>query len=178
MNFSYTLLRSKRKTMAIEITRTGDVLVRVPLFVSDLQALSFLKEKEGWVESHRQKVVARREAYPEPTKEEARRLKAMAEEQLPALVERYAAAMGLTPAHISITGARTRFGSCSGKNRICFSWRLMVYPQAAIEYVVVHELAHLKEKNHGSGFYKLVSQYMPDYKEREKLLKNPPTGEE
>ncbi len=177
MNFSYTLLRSNRKTMAIEITRTGDVLVRVPLSVSDLQALSFLKEKEDWVESHRQKVLARREAYPEPTKEEAQRLKGVAKERLPLLVEKYAAAMGLTPAHVSVTGARTRFGSCSGKNRICFSWRLMAYPQAAIEYVVVHELAHLKEKNHGAGFYRLVSQYMPDYREREKLLKNPPSKE-
>lgn len=178
MNFSYTLLRSNRKTMAIEITRTGDVLVRVPLFVSDLQALSFLKEKEDWVESHRRKALARREAYPEPTKEEVQRLKGMAKEQLPPLVEKYAAVMGLTPAHVSITGARTRFGSCSGKNRICFSWRLLAYPQAAVEYVVVHELAHLKEKNHGAGFYRLVSQYMPDYREREKLLKNPPLEED
>ena len=56
--------------------------------------------------------------------------------------------MGLTPAAVTITGARKRFGSCSASNRICYSWRLMQYPEAAVDYVVVHELAHIVHKDH------------------------------
>ena len=79
--------------------------------------------------------------------------------------------MGLRPAGITITGARTRFGSCSSKRRISFSFRLMQYPCEAIDYVVVHELAHLRHMNHSAQFYALIEQYMPDYKARRALLK-------
>ena len=79
--------------------------------------------------------------------------------------------MGLHPTGLRITSARTRFGSCSAKNSICFSWRLMQYPDAAVDYVVVHELAHIREKNHGRAFYALVEQFLPDWRERRALLK-------
>lgn len=171
----YTLLRSDRKTVSIEITRTGDVLVRSPRFASKKQIEAFVLEKQGWIEKYQRQAQERCRAYPEPTPEEAKAMATEAKKRLPPLVQLYGQRMGVFPSGITITGARTRFGSCSGNNRISFSWRLMAYPQQAIEYVVVHELAHLKERNHGPGFYKLVAQYMPDYKEREKLLKNPPT---
>ena len=80
--------------------------------------------------------------------------------------------MGVQPAGIAITGARKRFGSCSGKNRICFSWRLMAYPEAAIDYVVVHELAHIRHKNHGPDFYAFVQEILPDWRERRALLRD------
>ena len=63
------------------------------------------------------------------------------------------------------------FGSCSSKRRISFSFRLMQYPAEAIDYVVVHELAHLRHMNHSPQFYALIEQYMPDYKSRRALLK-------
>ena len=72
---------------------------------------------------------------------------------------------------IRITSARTRFGSCSGKNSLCFSWRLMEYPEEAIDYVVVHELAHLRYMNHGAEFYALIARYLPDWKTRRALLR-------
>ena len=76
-----------------------------------------------------------------------------------------------TESGITITAARTRFGSCSPKNRLCFSWRLMAYPEEAIDYVVVHELAHLVHRNHGPEFYALVASILPDHKQRRALLK-------
>ena len=79
--------------------------------------------------------------------------------------------MGVSPAGLKITGARRRFGSCSGKNSLCFSLYLMRYPMEAIEYVVVHELAHILEKNHGPAFHAVVAEEMPDYKVRAALLK-------
>ena len=87
------------------------------------------------------------------------------------LAKREIGLMGLRPAGITITGARTRFGSCSSKRRISFSFRLMQYPPEAIDYVVVHELAHLRHMNHSAQFYALIEQYMPDYKVRRAMLK-------
>ena len=79
--------------------------------------------------------------------------------------------MGLTPTGIKITAARKRYGSCSGKNSLCFSCFLMRCPEEAIDLVVVHELCHIRVKNHSAAFYALLAQYLPDYKERKKLLK-------
>ena len=79
--------------------------------------------------------------------------------------------MGLKYGRIAITSAKTRFGSCSSKGNLSFSYLLMLYPDSAIDYVVVHELAHLKEMNHSPRFYKIIEEVLPDYKERKKLLK-------
>ena len=79
--------------------------------------------------------------------------------------------MGVSPTGIKITTARKRYGSCSGKNSLCFSCFLMEYPEEAVDLVVVHELCHIREKNHGPRFYALLEHYLPDYKERKKLLK-------
>ena len=90
---------------------------------------------------------------------------------LTARTEEYAKIMGLKFGRITITSAKTRFGSCSSKGNISYSYRLMLYPKAAIDYVVVHELAHLVEMNHSRRFYDIVEKVLPDYKERIKLLK-------
>jgi len=105
------------------------------------------------------------------TGEEQEALVLLAKEKIPPIVEHYADIMGLSPQGVRITKAEKRFGSCSGKNRLCFSYRLMQYPQEAIEYVVVHELAHIVHKNHGRDFYALIETTLPDYKKREALLK-------
>lgn len=75
-------------------------------------------------------------------------------------------AWACSPAGITITAARTRFGSCSGKNRLSFSLYLMAYPEAAIEYVVVHELAHIRHHDHSPAFYREVEAYLPDWRAR------------
>ena len=79
--------------------------------------------------------------------------------------------MDVRPTGLKITTARKRYGSCSGKNSLCFSCFLMDCPEEAIDLVVVHELCHIREKNHGPRFYALLGQYLPDYKERKKLLR-------
>ena len=86
-------------------------------------------------------------------------------------VDYYSRLMNVKPTGIKITSAKKRFGSCSGKNSICFSYYLMLYPKEAVDYVVVHELAHIRHHNHSKDFYSFVSEFMPDYKEREKLWK-------
>ena len=95
----------------------------------------------------------------------------MASDILPKLTERYSEIMGVHPAGVRITGAKTRFGSCSSKNTICFSYLLMLYPREAVEYVVVHELAHIRHHDHSAAFYREVAAVLPDYRERSRLLR-------
>ena len=167
----YQLIRSKRKTLAIEITRDARLVVRAPLRCSQARIEQFLAEKQAWITLHLQKMQQRRENHPEPTPEEEALLRKKARNLLPGLVNRYAVQMDVQPAGITITGARTRFGSCSPKNRLSFSFRLMDYPMEAIEYVVVHELAHILHKNHSAAFYAEIEKVLPDWRTRNRLLK-------
>ena len=105
----YQLIRSKRKTLAIEITREARLVVRAPLRCSQSRIEQFLAEKQAWITLHLQKMQQRRENHPEPTPEEEARLRKKARELLPGLVNRYAAQMDVQPTGITITGARTRF---------------------------------------------------------------------
>ncbi|MDR1061142.1 MAG: M48 family metallopeptidase, partial [Clostridiales bacterium] len=87
----------------------------------------------------------------------------LAKQSLSERLWEYAALMGVSPASMRITGAKTRWGSCSGKNSINFSWRLIMAPNDVIDYVVVHELAHIRQHNHSPAFWAVVAKYMPDY---------------
>lgn len=163
--------RSDRKTMAIEVTRDGRILLRLPRRVSYREGHAFFEAHRAWVETALKRQQAWQAAHPEP--DEATRLACIrrAKEILPPRIARYAAELGVAPAGLTVTGARTRFGSCSAKNRLSFSWRLMLYPETAIDYVVVHELCHILHKNHGPAFYRAVESILPDYRERKKLLR-------
>lgn len=167
----YTLIRAKRRTMSLQLDRDGRAVVRAPYGVKKEFIDRFVAEHEVWLARAREKQQNRRLAHPEPTDEERKALLAQAREYLPMRVDYWSGIMGLMPTGLKITSARTRFGSCSGKNSLCFSWRLMQYPPEAIDYVVVHELAHIRHHNHSPAFYALIERYMPDWRERMKLLK-------
>lgn len=167
----YELIRSNRTTIALEVTRDGRVLIRAPRHLPQARIDAFFRAHQDWLRAHLDKQQQWQDAHPEPTEEEAQTLLARAKVEIPPKVRHYAAIMGLHPAGITITGARTRFGSCSPKNRLCFSWRLMAYPDEAIDYVVVHELAHLVHRNHSPAFHRLVASILPDADARRALLK-------
>jgi len=171
MMYNYELIRSRRKTLALEITRDCRVLVRAPLRASQKAIDAFVSGHEDWIAKHleiqRQRAAS---APPPPTEADIQALKAQARALLPEKVAYWSQVMGLVPTGVKITTARKRYGSCSGKNSLCFSCFLMEKPEAAIDLVVVHELCHIREKNHGPRFYALLAQYLPDYKERQKLL--------
>lgn len=169
---SYELIRSCRRTLALEITRDCRVLVRSPLGLSQAKIDAFVVSHADWIQTHleqqRQRMAS---APPPPTAADIAALKAKARTVLPEKVAYWSAKMGVRPTGLKITTARKRYGSCSGKNSLCFSCFLMDCPEEAIDLVVVHELCHIREKNHGPRFYALLGQYLPDYKERKKLLR-------
>ncbi len=168
----YTLIRSSRRTLALEITRDLQVIVRAPLRCPQRQIDQFVDSRRDWIADKLALQQRRRAALLalEPTPEQEIELRRRAAQVIPQRVAYYASLMGVTPAGVRITAARTRFGSCSGKNRLCFSWRVMLYPPEAVDYVVVHELAHIRHHNHSKDFWTFVASVMPDYRTRQSLL--------
>lgn len=170
----YELIRSRRKTLALEITRDCRVVVRAPLRASRSQIDTFVQAHQGWIAKHLETQRRRAElAPPASSPEELAELKERARTILAPRVAYWSKVTGLVPTGMRITAARTRYGSCSGKNSLSFSCFLVNYPPQAIDLVVVHELCHIRVKNHGPAFYALLEQYLPDYRERKQLLRSP-----
>ncbi len=86
-------------------------------------------------------------------------------------VDRLSSRMGIDYRRIGIRGQKTRWGSCSRKKNLSFNWKLIMAPEPVVEYVVIHELLHLKEMNHSKRFWELVARYCPGWREHKKWLK-------
>ncbi|TLP37611.1 M48 family metallopeptidase [Arcobacter arenosus] len=91
---------------------------------------------------------------------------------VPPLVEKFSTIMNLYPTDLKYRKNKRTWGSCNYKNGLNFNTLLVKFPIEVIEYVVIHELAHIEHKNHSKKFWNLVEEYCPDYKQREKLLKS------
>ncbi len=168
----FEVIYSKRKTIALCVRADGSVVVRAPLRTSDKVIRDFVEKNSLWLQKAKKRAEDKKEIRSTASTEEEKLLRQKAKEILPRKVEMYSSLAGVSPERITITGAKTRFGSCSGKNTISFSFYLMRYPEEAIDYVVVHELCHIIHHNHSKEFYKEIEKILPDYKEREKLLRN------
>ena len=165
----YELIRSRRKTLALELTRDGRLIARAPMRLAKGEIDRFVAAHEDWVLRNLEKI-KKRPPLPEPDSPETEALKAQARAILPDKVAYWSRIIGVQHTGIRITTAKKRYGSCSGKHSLCFSCYLMRSPEAAVDLVVVHELCHLREMNHGPRFYALLEHYLPDWKERKKLL--------
>ena len=170
MNVQYTLIRAKRKSIGIRISSTGEIVVRAPQYTSEQEIEAILQRHSDWIEKNQKKILARQMWFESLDRKQTNQLRKMAKERLSQKTAYFASRMGLTYQSISITSAKKRLGSCSADGRICYSLYLLLYPDAAIDYVVVHELAHLIELNHSKDFYKVIECYLPDWQERKELL--------
>jgi len=94
-----------------------------------------------------------------------------AKEFVPLFVEKWSDQMALTPTNIRFRKTKRQWGSCSGKNVLSFNTMMMKLPQDVIQYIIVHELAHIQHKHHQKSFWKLVEKYIPDYKQHVTELK-------
>lgn len=166
----YKIVYSKRKSIAIQVTPDGEVLVKAPKNTPKKNIEETVKKYSDWIEKTQKKVLGKDIGMKKASAEEEKLLRKKAKELLPEKVNYYSDLFGVTPTRLTVTGARTRFGSCSGKNGISFSFYLMRFPEDAIDYVVVHELCHIIHHNHSKEFYKEIEKILPDYKRRKKLL--------
>ena len=169
---------SDRKSLGLEVSREGTVRVRAPKRASDLAIQSWVEEKKMWIARHYLEAMARREEAKErgvpdyvryPALEE--KYRRQAREKLSQRTAYFARQMGVSYGRITVRAAKTRWGSCSSRKNLNFNYKLAYMPQEIMDYVVVHELAHLRHMNHSREFWELVEQYIPDYRERRKWLK-------
>ena len=175
------IIRSNRKTLAIQINPDLSVTVRAPMYAPQSDIERILREKEGWIQKHiekiREKEANKKEIQGESveseylTNEEIKKLADKALQHIPKRVSYYAKQIGVTYGKITIRNQKTRWGSCSSKGNINFNCLLMLTPPEVIDYVIVHELCHRKEMNHSGAFRAEVEKILPDYKEQVKWLK-------
>jgi len=167
----YRVIRSSRKSLSLEIGDELEVLVRAPHRACEAYIEAFVQKNSAWLE---RKLVARRAflaQHPEPSEAQMQDLMNRARELIPGRVAYFSQIMGVVPREIRYTRNRTRVGSCTGCNKISFSCRLMGYPPEVLDYVVVHELAHITHKNHGPHFWAVVASVLPNYRVLRKMLR-------
>ena len=170
MKPEYKLIRAKRKTVGMRFDSDGVLCVRAPYWATRAQIDGILAKNAKNIEKMRQSWEKAHAMYGVSDSERAA-LRTLAARMMPRIVAVYAAETGLRPEKIRIGEAKKRFGSCSSKRTLAFSLYLMLYPYAAIEYVALHEVCHIAHMDHSKAFYIMIEKYMPDYRQREKLLR-------
>lgn len=168
------IIPAKRRSISIRITPEKEILIRVPEWISHRQLDAFLCEKKDWILTTWQSI-------PEPPVLSIReqnqiaalekRYKRAAHEYIPARVAYFHQFTGGSYDKVTIRDQKTRWGSCSSSGTLSFNYRLMLAPPQILDYVVVHELCHLKHMNHSPAFWQAVADVLPDYKERKQWLK-------
>ncbi len=176
-NYDVELIRSSRKTIAIEIHPDLSIRVRAPLRMPQYRIMEFLEEKEHWIDLHLEKMRQRQKSNADQTsrisisEEEIKQLTELAKEVIPQRVAFFAAQMGVNYGRITIRNQKTRWGSCSQAGNLNFNCRLMKMPPEVLDYVVVHELCHRKQMNHSRAFWEEVEKVLPDYRVTRQWLK-------
>ena len=167
---TYKLIRSDRKTIAIQIEPDGTVNVRCPKRMEMTEVRQFVESKSAWIGKHLAKCSSQRqEKY---TERELKALREQARDLVTQRVQHYAPLVGVSYNQIAIRTQHTRWGSCSSKGNLNFNCLLALVPREVLDYVVVHELCHRKEMNHSDRFWNEVARIIPDYKSRKQWLKD------
>ena len=176
-NIKIEIIRSSRKTLAIEIRPDMRVIVRAPYQASGSYIEQFISDRADWIVEHLRKMEQKNrqcnEALPvkKLSNDEIKKLADKACTYSPGRVAHFAPLVGVTYGRITIRNQRTRWGSCSSRGNLNFNCLLMLTPPEVIDYVVVHELCHRKEMNHSWRFWDEVAKVLPGYAEQEKWLK-------
>ena len=208
------IIRTKRRTVALQMTDSATLVVRAPFYLKDEKIREIIVKHRKWIEKKKEEIEKRDPKYSpkefvngegflylgrcyklkivdfqdEPLKfdngfylakdvlPEAKEIfihwyKNMACKKISERVEWYAKKRGFKYKDIRITNAQKRWGSCSPTGNLNFSWRLVMAPLPVIDYVVVHELVHLEERNHTKSFWTKVKILMPDYEKYKHWLK-------
>ena len=173
-NDKVEVIRSARKTVALQIKADGSVIIRAPRKMRRADIEDFLDSRKGWIEKHRKQILAQRQATESVPKLSEEELHALADEAgrvIPERVRHYAPLVGVNYGRITIRNQRSRWGSCSSKGNLNFNCLLMLAPPEVLDSVVVHELCHRREMNHSERFYAEVVRVFPEYWQWNKWLK-------
>lgn len=208
------IIRSHRRTMSLEITKEGRVVIRAPYLFPERKIVKFVNEKDTWIK--KKQAILKKRVVDKPKRQflagenflylgknyglllvmrkrpplvltDYFELSASQRHRAPAIfthwyierakavitpiVNRFAEDNTLMYKKIRFSGARTRWGSCTNRGHLSFSWRLVMAPEEVVTYVVVHELAHLVHHNHSKRFWKLVEKMNPSFKQQRRWLR-------
>lgn len=167
-----TIIRSHRRTIGLHVGSDAQLTVRAPMRASQRAIEKILAQKRAWILAAQDRMRRRLSEAPPPIP--ARFLKDYKRQALQILssrVRHYAARMRLEPSAIKVNSARRRWGSCSRRGNLNFSYRLVFAPLPVIDYVVVHELAHLRHLNHSRAFWDAVAAVLPEFRTQHRWLK-------
>ena len=209
------IVRTKRKTIALQVTDDATLIVRAPLDINDSTIMKVVLNHREWIEEKKREIETRdpkfspkefvngegflylgryyrlkivdsqeeplkfengfylsRDALPRAKEVFVKWYKKMAYEKISERVRWYAQKRNFKYRKVNITNAQKRWGSSSSCGNLNFSWRLIMAPLLVVDYVVVHELVHLEERNHAKSFWNKVKMLMPDYEKNRHWLKN------
>ena len=168
----------RAKRYLLRVTPDGTVRVTIPRGGSKREAAAFAEREHAWIEREQRRVAAQRLVRAEeeqrgerPSAVEARALREQAKRELSVRLLELAAQHGLTVTRISIRNQRSRWGSCSRSGHVCLNWRLVQMPATVRDYVLIHELMHLKRMDHSRAYWKLVAAACPEYKKARAWLR-------
>ena len=161
----------------IRVAGDGSVRITIPRWGSKREAAAFAAREHAWIARQRQRLARQRSTRQGPgaASLDAHALAAMrarADVELPARLLQLAARHGLTVSRVSVRNQKWRWGSCSPGGHICLNWRLVAMPDEVRDYVIVHELMHLKRMDHSPKFWKLVAAACPEYQAARRYLRS------
>lgn len=173
LSVSPVIIRSKRRSISLEIRPDGSLTVRAPFRMKDRDIQNFLNEKSGWIEKKLRNI---RETPPIGTNEYLTpamldQLRLSASSAIPERVRYFAPLVGVSYGRITIRSQKTKWGSCSASGNLNFNCLLMLTPPEVTDYLIVHELCHRLEMNHSAAFYGHVARVLPDWKNAAGWLK-------
>ena len=161
----------------VRVTRDGTVRITIPRWGSKREGERFADTQRAWIDRQIARWTLERTSRPDvPSPAAVEALKTRARRELPPRLQELAAAHGLVITRISIRNQRWRWGSCSRAGHICLNWRLVTMPDWVRDYVLVHELMHLKRMDHSRKFWKLVAAACPRFREARQWLRECEVG--
>lgn len=163
--------RARMRSIRIAVHRDGQVTVSAAKSIPLSTIETLIVKKAAWIKQQQDKMLRRPQLVPVANQVDYKKYK---QEALKIAIERvahFSTLYNLVPQAISIRNSRTRWGSCSRKGRISFSYRLLFLPKELQDYLIVHELCHLKEFNHSPRFWNLIRKTIPHYHSLRKQLR-------
>jgi len=208
------IIRSHRKTLALQVTEGGELVVRAPFLLPELAIKHFIKQKATWIQKKQEHALQKKEEVPvkkyvegdtfqflgekyllkrpttvknnidlhdfllikstlsDPAKKLEVWYKKEARRYFSDRLDYYTDLSGIKFKKLRLSGAAKRWGSCSSKKTISLNWRLIMAPEEIIDYVIIHELVHIKHMNHSKKFWIGVEKLCPEYKKFRKWLRD------
>lgn len=169
--FSFVIRRTRRRTLALSVKPDGRITAHAPRWLLNSVIHEFVRRKLPWLRRTVGQFSTQDSARPRLSRSELEDCRKRLSERLPERVAFWAAQMGVRPGRISVGFAKSRWGSCTRRRDLRFTARLALLPEEHLDYVIVHELAHLVHLDHSPQFWGVVAQALPDHRQRRKALR-------